>query len=26
MSGLWAVIPAAGRGRRFGSTVPKQYT
>ncbi|MFC3551101.1 2-C-methyl-D-erythritol 4-phosphate cytidylyltransferase [Lysobacter cavernae] len=22
---LWAVIPAAGRGTRFGSEVPKQY-
>lgn len=22
---IWAVIPAAGRGRRFGSQVPKQY-
>lgn len=25
MSGLWCVIPAAGRGRRFGGDVPKQY-
>lgn len=23
--GLWAVVPAAGRGTRFGSGVPKQY-
>lgn len=23
--GLWAVIPAAGRGTRFGGAVPKQY-
>jgi 2-C-methyl-D-erythritol 4-phosphate cytidylyltransferase len=22
----WAVVPAAGRGSRFGSTVPKQYS
>ena len=22
---LWAVIPAAGRGTRFGGDVPKQY-
>ncbi|MEG3191947.1 2-C-methyl-D-erythritol 4-phosphate cytidylyltransferase [Lysobacter sp. D1-1-M9] len=22
---IWAVIPAAGRGTRFGGTVPKQY-
>ena len=22
---LWCVVPAAGRGARFGSTVPKQY-
>lgn len=22
---IWAVIPAAGRGRRFGGEVPKQY-
>ena len=21
----WAVVPAAGRGTRFGSDVPKQY-
>jgi 2-C-methyl-D-erythritol 4-phosphate cytidylyltransferase len=25
VSGLWCVIPAAGRGRRFGGDVPKQY-
>ncbi|WP_425501931.1 2-C-methyl-D-erythritol 4-phosphate cytidylyltransferase [Pseudoxanthomonas sangjuensis] len=25
MRGLWAVVPAAGRGTRFGSEVPKQY-
>lgn len=25
MSGLWCVVPAAGRGRRFGGEVPKQY-
>ncbi|MFD0726611.1 2-C-methyl-D-erythritol 4-phosphate cytidylyltransferase [Lysobacter brunescens] len=25
MSGLWAVVPAAGRGTRFGSELPKQY-
>lgn len=24
-SGLWAVVPAAGRGARFGGEVPKQY-
>jgi 2-C-methyl-D-erythritol 4-phosphate cytidylyltransferase len=23
--GLWALVPAAGSGRRFGSAVPKQY-
>ncbi|MBN8482327.1 MAG: 2-C-methyl-D-erythritol 4-phosphate cytidylyltransferase, partial [Xanthomonadales bacterium] len=23
--GLWCVVPAAGRGRRFGADVPKQY-
>jgi 2-C-methyl-D-erythritol 4-phosphate cytidylyltransferase len=23
--GLWCVVPAAGRGARFGSEVPKQY-
>ena len=23
--GLWAVVPAAGRGTRFGGGVPKQY-
>jgi CTP:molybdopterin cytidylyltransferase MocA len=22
---LWAVVPAAGRGTRFGANVPKQY-
>jgi 2-C-methyl-D-erythritol 4-phosphate cytidylyltransferase len=25
MSNLWAVIPAGGKGLRFGSQVPKQY-
>ena len=25
MSKFWAVIPAGGRGLRFGSQVPKQY-
>nr|WP_211260764.1 2-C-methyl-D-erythritol 4-phosphate cytidylyltransferase [Pseudoxanthomonas dokdonensis] len=25
MAGLWAVIPAAGRGTRFGAPLPKQY-
>lgn len=25
MTGLWCVVPAAGRGRRFGGDVPKQY-
>lgn len=25
MTRRWAVVPAAGRGSRFGSTVPKQY-
>lgn len=25
MSRLWAVVPAAGRGTRFGGAVPKQY-
>ncbi|MBL8296900.1 MAG: 2-C-methyl-D-erythritol 4-phosphate cytidylyltransferase [Rhodanobacteraceae bacterium] len=25
MKGLWCVVPAAGRGRRFGGNVPKQY-
>ena len=25
MAGIWAVIPAAGRGTRFGGEVPKQY-
>lgn len=24
-SGLWAVVPAAGRGARFGGGLPKQY-
>ena len=24
-STLWAVVPAAGRGSRFGGEVPKQY-
>ncbi len=24
-SGIWAVIPAAGRGTRFGGDIPKQY-
>ncbi len=24
-SGLWAVVPAAGRGTRFGGELPKQY-
>src|SRR5438445_12865286 len=24
-SALWCVVPAAGRGTRFGSTIPKQY-
>ncbi|MBL8261164.1 MAG: 2-C-methyl-D-erythritol 4-phosphate cytidylyltransferase [Xanthomonadaceae bacterium] len=24
-AGLWAVVPAAGRGTRFGAEVPKQY-
>ena len=23
--GLWAVVPSAGRGARFGGDVPKQY-
>ena len=23
--GLWAIVPAAGRGSRFGGEVPKQY-
>ncbi|MBN8798995.1 MAG: 2-C-methyl-D-erythritol 4-phosphate cytidylyltransferase, partial [Stenotrophomonas nitritireducens] len=22
---VWAVVPAAGRGTRFGGPVPKQY-
>ena len=25
MAGLWVVVPAAGRGTRFGSLLPKQY-
>ncbi|UYB54421.1 2-C-methyl-D-erythritol 4-phosphate cytidylyltransferase [Xanthomonas sp. AM6] len=25
MATVWAVVPAAGRGARFGSAVPKQY-
>lgn len=25
MSAIWAVVPAAGRGARFGAPVPKQY-
>ena len=25
MAGVWAVVPAAGRGTRFGSELPKQY-
>lgn len=25
MAGIWAVIPAAGRGTRFGGDLPKQY-
>ncbi|GMV31350.1 MAG: 2-C-methyl-D-erythritol 4-phosphate cytidylyltransferase [Rhodanobacteraceae bacterium] len=25
MTGFWCVVPAAGRGRRFGGDVPKQY-
>ena len=25
MPGLWVVVPAAGRGTRFGSALPKQY-
>lgn len=25
MAGIWAVIPAAGRGTRFGGEIPKQY-
>lgn len=24
-SGIWAIIPAAGRGTRFGGAIPKQY-
>jgi len=24
-AGIWAVVPAAGRGTRFGAPVPKQY-
>lgn len=25
MSGVWAIVPAAGRGTRFGGGLPKQY-
>ena len=25
MASVWAVVPAAGRGTRFGGEVPKQY-
>ena len=25
MPGIWVVVPAAGRGTRFGSEIPKQY-
>ncbi|WP_430540122.1 2-C-methyl-D-erythritol 4-phosphate cytidylyltransferase [Pseudoxanthomonas mexicana] len=25
MAGVWAVVPAAGRGARFGGELPKQY-
>ena len=25
MAGIWAVLPAAGRGSRFGGERPKQY-
>lgn len=25
MRGIWAVVPAAGRGTRFGGDIPKQY-
>ena len=25
MAGIWAVVPAAGRGSRFGGERPKQY-
>jgi len=25
MAGIWAVVPAAGRGTRFGGATPKQY-
>jgi 2-C-methyl-D-erythritol 4-phosphate cytidylyltransferase len=25
MTGIWAVVPAAGRGSRFGGDTPKQY-
>lgn len=25
MVSVWAVVPAAGRGRRFGAAIPKQY-
>jgi hypothetical protein len=24
-AGLWCVVPAAGRGSRFGGAIPKQY-
>ncbi|HEX2083711.1 MAG TPA: 2-C-methyl-D-erythritol 4-phosphate cytidylyltransferase, partial [Xanthomonadaceae bacterium] len=24
-AGLWVIVPAAGRGMRFGGQVPKQY-
>lgn len=25
MPGVWAIVPAAGRGTRFGGAIPKQY-
>ena len=25
MASIWAVVPAAGRGSRFGGELPKQY-
>ncbi len=25
MAAIWAVVPAAGRGTRFGGDLPKQY-
>jgi len=25
MRGIWVIVPAAGRGLRFGGQVPKQY-